>query len=132
MTTLDQGHSWSRISGQVTVAGECRACAIAQRVADSDLRPRISYDDDVVVVISLPELVGPVVVPRQHVGGLEELSVARRARVLAALWRVTQSVREENPGAAARIVALTDLPESAGHVCFQVVISGSENPPVPH
>lgn len=129
---MDHGHDWSRVSGQVTLARKCPSCAIAQGVTDRGVRRRVSYFDADVVVISGPELDGPVVIPRLHVGGLEELPVAHRAHVLAALSRVTQSVREENPGAAAKVVVLTDLPASAGHVCFQVVPSGSEDPQALH
>jgi diadenosine tetraphosphate (Ap4A) HIT family hydrolase len=129
--TLDQGHDWSRFSSQEDLTWSCRSCAIAQRVADRDVRRGVSYVDEDVVVISGSDVVGPVVIPRQHVGGLEELSVAHRAHVLATLRRLTQSVRELHPGAEVRVVVLTDLTISTGHVCFQLVSSRSEDPPAP-
>lgn len=112
--------------------GECRCCAIAQWVAGSGARSVAAYvaedvDEDV-VVISGPGLDGLVVVPRQHIGGLEELPVPRRARVLAALQRATRSVLERNPGTATRVVEMTDPPASEGHACFHVQPSSSEDP----
>ena len=84
--------------------------------------------DEDVVVISGPGLDGLVVVPRQHIGGLEELPVSRRAHVLAALRRATWSVLERNPGTATKVVEMTDPPASEGHACFHVLPSGSDNP----
>ena len=84
--------------------------------------------DEDVVVISGPELDGLVVVPRQHIGGLEELSDLRRAHVLAALRRATQSVRDRNPGSVTRVLVMTGPPASEGHVCFHVLPNGSEDP----
>jgi len=84
--------------------------------------------DEDVVVFSGPELDGLVVVPRQHVGGLEELPDLRRARVLAALRRATRSVRERNPGSVTRVVVMTDPPASEGHVSFHVLPDSSEDP----
>lgn len=130
---MDQGQGLSRPPGQdITVAGECRSCAIAQWVAGHSMESVAAYvaedvDEDV-VVISGPELDGLVVVPRQHIGGLEELSDLPRAHVLAALRRATQSVRERNPGSMTRVVVMTEPPASKGHVCFHVVPSGSEDP----
>jgi len=77
-------------------------------------------------MISGSGLDGLVVVPRQHIGGLEDLPAAHRACILATLRRVTQSLQERNPGSTARIVALTDLRSSKGHVCFQVVATGPQ------
>ena len=89
--------------------------------------PYVAEDvDDDVVVISEPELDGFVVIPRQHIGGLEDLSVLGRAHLLAALRRVTQSVQERNPGSATRIVIMTDPPATKDHVCFRVAPSDSE------
>jgi len=81
-----------------------------------------------IVVISCPGLDGLVVVPRQHIGGLEELSALRRAHVLAAIRRATRSVLERNPGSETRVVVMTDPPASEGHACFHVLPSGSEDP----
>ena len=82
--------------------------------------------DNDVAVISGSRVDGTVVIPRQHVVGLEDLPAAHRACVLATLRRVTRSMQERKPGSAARIVPLTDLPSSKGHVCFQVVTEGPE------
>jgi hypothetical protein len=128
---LDQGQMWSRIPSQSTPANECRSCAIARPVSGGG-KPTVPYvvenvDEDV-VVIRWPELDGLVVIPRRHVGGLEQLPAAHRAHVLAALRRVTQTVHERSQGPAARVLALTDPPASPGHVWFQVVPNGSDDP----
>lgn len=108
----------------MTQEGECRTCAMVQRLMDDDPRGRsasVSVDiDQDVLVISGPELQGLVVVPRHHVGSLDELSDPDRARVLAALRHATRSVLERNSGSATTVVATTDPPASEGHVCFRV------------
>ena len=43
-------------------------------------------------MISGPRITGQLIVPRQHIGGLEELSLPRRAQVLAAIRRATAAV----------------------------------------
>jgi hypothetical protein len=130
---VNQGHGLSRLPSQgITLEGECRSCAIAQSVAGHSTRRLDAYvaedvDEDV-IVISGPELDGLVVVPRQHISGLEELPVLRRAHVLAALRRATRSVLETYPGTATSVVAMTDPPASEGHACFHVLPSGSAAP----
>ena len=130
---MNQGHGLSRLPSQgITLEGECRFCAIAQSVAGHSTQRLDAYvvedvDDDV-IVISGPELDGLVVVPRQHIGRLEELSDLPRAHVLAALRRATQSVRERNPGSVTRVVVMKGPPASEGHVCFHVLPNGSEDP----
>jgi hypothetical protein len=88
-----------------------------------------SYDvevlDEDVVVFTSPGLVGGVVIPRHHVSGLEELPLRQRARVLAALRRVSVSTGEQRQGSAPRVVVTTDPPASKGHVGFQVVPGSS-------
>ena len=129
VTILDQGQGWSRVPVQdTTQARECRSCVIAQRVTDDGMRsvaPYVANDVDD-VVISEPALDGLMVIPRQHIRGLEDLSVHGRAHLLAVLRRVTQSVRERNPGSSTRIVVTTDAPATQDHVCFHVAPSGSE------
>jgi diadenosine tetraphosphate (Ap4A) HIT family hydrolase len=78
-------------------------------------------EDEDVVVLSSPGLAGLVVMPRRHVSGLEELPPQQRARLLAALRRVSLSIGEEYHGSAPRVVVTTDPPASEGHVCFQFV-----------
>jgi diadenosine tetraphosphate (Ap4A) HIT family hydrolase len=73
------------------------------------------------MVLNEPELDGLVVVPYQHVAGLDELSDRGRARVLAALRRATKSVLESNPGSTTAITVMTGPPASEGHACFQVL-----------
>jgi hypothetical protein len=87
------------------------------------------FVDEGVVMVSQPELDGLMVIPGQHVGGLEELSVAHRAQVLAALRRATLSVQESHQGASIEVVPMIDLPGSPGHVCFQVVPADAPPPP---
>ena len=129
VTILDQGQGWSRVPVQdTTQARECRSCVIAQRVTDDGMRsvaPYVANDVDD-VVISEPALDGLMVIPRQHIRGLEDLSVLGRAHLLAVLRRVTQSVQERNPGSSTRIVVTTDAPATQDHVCFHVAPSGSE------
>jgi hypothetical protein len=130
---VNQGHGLSRLPPDgITLEGDCRSCAIAQSVAGHSTQRLDAYvtedvDEDV-IVISVPELDGLVVVPRQHVSGLEELPVLRRAHVLAALRRATRSVLETYPGTATSVVVMTDPPGSEGHACFHVLPSGSEAP----
>ncbi len=115
------------VSGQGSLTSECHCCVIAQLVTDFGTSLEVTEDvDRYVVVISGSGLDGLVVVPRQHIGGLEDLPAAYRACILATLRRATQSLQERNPGSATRIVALTDLPSSKGHVCFRVVVKGPE------
>jgi diadenosine tetraphosphate (Ap4A) HIT family hydrolase len=82
--------------------------------------------DDDVVVLSNPELDGLLVLPRQHIGGIDGLSVLDRAHLLAALRRVARSVQERHPGPPTRIVVFTDPPATEGHVCFHVQPGGLE------
>jgi hypothetical protein len=131
ITTFDQVNGWSWVSGQGTLTRECRFCAIAQLVGDCGTPAIARYvEEDVdedVVVVSRSGLDGLVVIPRRHVGGLEELAVAHRARVLAALRRVARSIQERNPGSAARVVEMTDPAESDGHISFRVVARASQD-----
>jgi len=124
---LDQIHGLSRVPGQDTLAGECRSCAIAQSVTGDSTRflaPYVAEDvDDDVVVISGPEIDGLVVVPHQHIGGIEELSVLGRAHLLAALRRVTKLVQVRNPKRTTSIVVMTDPPATKDHVWFHVAPS---------
>ena len=131
ITTFDQVNGWSWVSGQGTLTRECRFCAIAQLLGDRGTPAMARYvEEDVdedVVVVSRSGLEGLVVIPRRHVGGLEELAVAPRARVLAALRRVTQSIQERDPGSATRVVEMTDPAQSEGHVSFRVVATASQD-----
>jgi hypothetical protein len=107
---------------------QCSLCATARRAAELRTGRGAEYVDDDVVVISGAELEGLVVVPRLHVGGLEELSITSRANVLAAVQRAAVSVKEKSPWSTASVLALTDLPASQGHVCIQVLPGGADNP----
>lgn len=124
---MDQDQGLSPLPDRdMSRARECRTCAIAQRLARGN--PRSDPADEDVIVLNEPELDGLVVVPHQHVGGLDELSDRGRARVLAALRRATRSVLESNPGSATTIVVMTDPPASKGHACFQVLPRESGDP----
>ena len=104
------GMTWIKANGLSRLPGQgvtlCRGmrlvrnCAVGSRPQDAKCGGAYVAEDvdEDVVVISGPELDGLVVVPRQHIGGLEELSDLPRAHVLAALRRATQSVRDRNPG----------------------------------
>lgn len=130
---MDRDHGRSSLSEQqVTPPVECRTCTIAQQAA----RHAAGKDaDEDVVVLDEPGLPGLVVVPCQHVGGLDELSDRGRARVLAALRRATRSVLESNPGSETAIAVMTGPPASKGHACFQVLPRAAEDrgglPPTP-
>ena len=128
ITILEQSQASFLVPGQDTLAGECPSCAFRQWVTGDRTRSVAPYvteeiDDDV-VVIREPDLEGLVVIPRQHISGINGLSVPRRANLLAALRRVAQSVQERNPGSATRIVVMTDAPATEGHVCFHVTPRG--------
>ena len=129
---MDRHESSGLPGDSVTPALECCSCAIAQWGVGHRMRiaPRYVAEDvdEDVVVISEPELNGLLVVPRQHIGALEQLPAPSRGHLLAALRRATQLVQERNSGSAARVVVMTDPPASEGHVCFHVVPSASEDP----
>jgi hypothetical protein len=131
-TGLDQSQPLSLVPDQGALAGRCRSCAIGQWVTGDGARHMAPYvteriDDDV-VVLSNPELDGLIVIPRQHIGGIDGLSVLDRAHLLAALRRVAQSVLERYPGPATRIVVFTDPPATEGHLCFHVKPGGPGDP----
>jgi len=129
---VGQEHGSSQLTGHNVALGECCSCAIARWVAGQSTRPVAAYVaeavDDEAVVISGPGVDGLVVVPRQHISGLEELSISRRAHVLAALRLATRSISDRNPRSTSRVVVMTDPPASRGHVCFQVLPNGSDDP----
>lgn len=108
----------------------CSTCELAKVLAQTGrpTDPYVAEEVDVdAAVISGKELEGLVVIPRQHVGGLEELSIDRRAHVLASLRRATLWVQEKNPGSATEVVVKFDPPASAGHVCFHVLTRRSDD-----
>ena len=73
-----------------------------------------------VLVISGPGIAGQIVLPRDHVGSLEELAIPRRAQVLAAIRAATTTVAPKG-SEPARVVASKDPPASASHLCFRVL-----------
>jgi hypothetical protein len=106
-------------------AEQCEACAVARSGAACDLGSwlagaTVTVDTDV-VVISGPRIAGQVIVPRQHIGGLEELPLPRRAQVLAAIRRAAAVVGTRELRSPTRVVVSTDSPASASHVCFHVL-----------
>jgi hypothetical protein len=110
---------------------QCEACAVVRSgtsigswLADAT----VTVDTDV-VVISGPRIAGQVIIPRQHVGGLEELLLPRRAQVLAAIRRVAALVSGGQSQSPARVVVSTDSPGSASHVCFHVLPADQGTPP---
>lgn len=111
---MDHGYGLSLLPVQgSTREGYCESCTMVRTSADGD--------DDDVVLVSRPELPGVLVVSPWHVRTLEELSISHRANLLAAVQRATRSVTEKGPGPAPRIVALTDLTASEGHLCVHVM-----------
>jgi hypothetical protein len=106
-------------------AERCEACAVARSGAACGVGSwlagaTVTVDTDV-VVISGPRIAGRVIVPRQHIGGLEELPLPRRAQVLAAIRRAAGVVGTKEPRSPARVVVSTDSPASESHVCFHVL-----------
>ena len=128
---MDPAHEPSVLAGDgMILALECRYCAMAQgatehggRTVTGNVTEELNKD---VVVMSGPEFDGLLVVPRQHVKGIEELSVPGRGLLLATLRRATRLVQERNPGSPARVVVTTLPPASPGHVCFHVLPGASE------
>jgi hypothetical protein len=113
-------------------AEQCEACAVARSGAAGGVGSwlvgaTVTVDTDV-VVISGPRIAGQVIVPRQHIGGLEELSLPRRAQVLAAIRRAAAVVGTGEPRSPAGVVVSTDSPASASHVCFHVMPSDDTGP----
>src|SRR5579863_609122 len=91
---VDQEHGLSPLPVPDVGSGICSSCALAGS-ADQSARLTAGYVaeaiDEEAVVVSRPGLEGLMVVPRQHISGLDELPGPRRARLLAALRRATQS-----------------------------------------
>jgi hypothetical protein len=130
---VDEGHLSGRlVGGRIPVNPECRCCAIAESVTGNGTRTEDAYvavDVDLnALVVRMPDSDGLLVLPRQHVSGLEELSVPPRAHVLAALQRATQLILERNPGLATRVVVTTDPPASEDHACYLVLPCSSADP----
>jgi hypothetical protein len=105
---------------------KCEACAVARSGAACGVVPWLNGAtvtvEAAVILISWPRIAGRLIVPRHHIGGLEELPLARRAEVLAAIRRASGVVGlEEPPSAQARVIVSTDSPASASHVCFRVL-----------
>ena len=113
-------------------AEQCEACAVARSGAAGSVGPWLADAtvtvDTEVAVISGPWIAGQVIVPRQHIGGLEELSLPRRAQVLAAIRRAAAGVSAGEPGSPARVIVSTDSPASVSHVCFHVLPSDDTAP----
>jgi len=113
-------------------AERCEACAVARSGAAGGVGAwlagaTVTVDTDVVVV-SGPPIAGQLIVPRQHIGGLEELPLPRRAQVLAAIRRAAAAVGGREPRSPAQVVVTTDPPASAAHVCFHVLPSDDTSP----
>ena len=130
---MDQSHRSSQLAGEGSIsAGQCRSCAISLWVAgkgtDSVDAFVIEDVNEGVVVVSGLDFEGLVVIPRMHIGVLDELSVVHRAQVLAALQRANRTVQERYPGKTTTVVAMTDPPASEAHTCYQVLPSGQADP----
>jgi hypothetical protein len=113
-------------------AEPCEACDVARSgvaggTGSSLADATVTVGTDV-VVISGPPIGGQLIVPRQHIGGLEELSLPQRAQVLAAIRRATAAVGAGEHEPAPRVLVSTDSPASASHVCFLVARSDDAAP----
>ncbi len=106
-------------------AGACEACAVARSGAACGVGPwldgaTLTVETDV-VVISGPQIAGRMIVPHQHIRGLEELPLPGRAQVLAAIRRAAGMLGAGDPWSPARVVVSTESPASVSHVCFHVL-----------
>jgi hypothetical protein len=106
-------------------ADPCEACAVARSGAAGGTGSwlegaTVTTGTDVVEIIG-PLIAGRLIVPREHVGGLEELPLPRRAQVLAAIRRAAAAVSTGEPPPPPQVVVSTDSPASASHVCFLVL-----------
>ena len=113
-------------------AERCEACAVARSGTAGGIGAwlagaTVTVGTDV-VVISGPRIAGQLIVPRQHIGGLEELSLPRRGQVLAAISRAATAVGAAEPPSPPQVVVSTDSPASASHVCFHVLPSDDTAP----
>jgi hypothetical protein len=113
-------------------AERCEACAVSRSGAAGGIGSwlagaTVTVGTDVVVITG-PRIAGRLIVPRQHIGGLEELPLPRRAQVLAAIRRAAAAVGAGEPLSPPRVVVSTDSPASASHVCFLVLPSDDTAP----
>jgi len=104
---------------------ECEACGVARSGAADGAGTwvdgaTVTPEPDV-VLIQGPRISGRLVLPRQHIAGLDELPLPGRAQVLAAIRRAAGTVRGAEPSSSPRVVISTDPPASASHVCFHVL-----------
>ena len=118
---MDEGDGLSLLPVQGNIGeGHCESCTMVRASADSD--------DDDVVVVSRPDLPGVLVVAPWHVN---RSSRSCRSFIVQAFSQqsnvLTGSVTARSPGSAPRIVALTDLTASEGHLCLQVMPCASED-----
>jgi hypothetical protein len=97
-------------------ADPCEACAVARSGAAGGTG---SWLEGATVTTGTD--VVEIIVPREHVGGLEELPLPRRAQVLAAIRRAAAAVSTGEPPPPPQVVVSTDSPASASHVCFLVL-----------
>lgn len=129
---MDTGSGLSKTPAREISADEgCRSCAIVQWVADQGAVDGVPFVAEIAnegaVVLSGPQFTGFVVIPRQCVGGLEDLAPPGRALVLAALRLATLRVRNGNLGPITRTVVMNDTWASSGHVSFQVLPVDSDD-----
>jgi hypothetical protein len=106
-------------------AERCEACDVVRSgvpcgVGTSLAGAEATVDSDVVVIRG-PHITGLLVIPCQHVGGLEELLPPARAHVLAAIRRAVTAVAAAECPSPARVLVSTESPASSTHLCFHVV-----------
>jgi hypothetical protein len=133
---VDRGSGILQLPTQgIGPAQGCWSCAIVQSAASQRTVEGADYVAETVnedaVVLSGPQFAGLVVIPRRCVKGLDELPPLGRARVLAAVRSATVSIRQGNQGPTSRIVVLADPSAPSGHVSFQVLPNGSDDPTSP-
>jgi hypothetical protein len=128
----EEGGSPQHADQHSSDAERCEACALARSGAAGGIGSwlagaTVTVGTEVVVITGL-RIAGQLIVPRHHIGGLEELSLSRRAKVLAAIRRATAAVASGEPASPPQVVVSTDSPASASHVCFQVLPSDDTAP----
>lgn len=129
---MDRGSWFLQIPRQgETTADACHSCAIVQLLAGQTPSEESAFTiegaNDGALVLRQPDVAGLVVVPRRCVTGLQELPVAGRGHVLAAVRMATLLVRSENLEGTSRIEVMRDSSTPACHVSYQVVPDHSDS-----
>lgn len=100
----------------------CAVCAAIER-ASGELGSStwiVAYVDDVLIAFVEPGTGAALIAPRVHVSGLST-SPDIAGGVLAGLRRAMLAVRTFSAASGSTVQPMTDVPGSAGHICYKVV-----------